>query len=326
MSLTVTQENFDSVASYWKSSDNRLNWSSVFLLPAWLEVWWREFQPEAELYLAAVRRQAGIIGIAPLRVKGTEASFIGSVDVCDYMDFVVAPGKEGDFFNTLFDDLVQKGVNQLDLRNLRPDSTVLGHLVAMARNRGHEVSCRPEAVSLEMDLPASWDDYLMTLTTKQRHELKRKLRRLWEIGKADYHDFHVTKDTGNYMDSFLRLFALSRGEKADFMTARMESFFRSLAEAMAEIGLLRFGVLEVDALPVAITMGFDYHGKLYLYNSAFDPSYGYLSVGVLSKALGIKESIQRGMHKWDFLKGAEIYKYHLGGREVPLYRCQITIK
>ena len=29
--------------------------------------------------------------------------------------------------------------------------------------------------------------------------------------------------------------------------------------------------------------------------------------------------------RFDFLKGAESYKYHLGGREVPIYRCQITI-
>jgi CelD/BcsL family acetyltransferase involved in cellulose biosynthesis len=105
----------------------------------------------------------------------------------------------------------------------------------------------------------------------------------------------------------------------------MESFFRSLAAVMAEIGLLRFGVLEVDGAPAAMVMGFDYNDTMYLYNSSYDPRYRSLSVGVLSKVLCIKESIQRGRKKWDFLKGGEPYKYHLGGKEIPLYRCQIGI-
>jgi CelD/BcsL family acetyltransferase involved in cellulose biosynthesis len=49
-------------------------------------------------------------------------------------------------------------------------------------------------------------------------------------------------------------------------------------------------------------------------------------VGLLCKVLCIKESIQEGKKRFDFLKGAETYKYHLGGGEVPLYSCQITIK
>ena len=110
------------------------------------------------------------------------------------------------------------------------------------------------------------------------------------------------------------------------MTTQMESFFRSLAETMAEAGLLRLGILELNALPVAMTMGFDYNDTMYLYNSGYDPDYSYLSVGLLSKVLGIKESIQRGTRKFDFLKGGEPYKYHLGGREIPLHNCQITIK
>ena len=128
------------------------------------------------------------------------------------------------------------------------------------------------------------------------------------------------------MDTFLKLFSLGHEEKAGFITARRESFFRSLAAAMAEISLLRFGILELDTLPVAIIIGFEYNDSIYLYNSAYDPQYNSLSVGLLCKVLGIKESIEKGKKKWDFLKGNEPYKYRLGGREVPLYRCQIAMK
>ncbi|MBA7640755.1 hypothetical protein ES703_48426 [subsurface metagenome] len=324
--MTITEESFASLTSYWTEAKHNLRWNSVFVLPGWLRVWWQTFGSGAELYLRAVRQGEEIIGIAPLLIRDKTASIIGSADVCDYLDFIVAPGAEGDFFSELLDDLRRKGVSHLDLKPLRPDSTVLTNLVAIARNRKYDVLCHKEGVSVELDLPATWDEYLATLAKKQRHEVKRKLRRLWEAGDVGYRCIEVSQGVGDFMDTFLKLFSLSREEKANFMTARMESFFRSLAEAMAEIGLLRFGILELDALPVAMIMGFDYNDAMYLYNSAYDPKYSYLSVGLLSKVLCIKESIQRGRKKWDFLKGGEPYKYHIGGREIPLYSCHIIIK
>ena len=230
MSFTITQESFDSLTSCWADPSNSLSWNSVFVLSAWLKTWWQELGTGAELYLGAVRQGEKIIGIAPLQVKEGKAFFIGSVDVCDYLDFVVAPGRETDFFNALLDDLRQKGVNHLDLRPLRPDSTVLNSLIGIAQNRGGEVVYHDEGVSVELDLPATWDEYLATLTKKQRHEVRRKLRRLWEAGNVDHHCFEVSQKVGDSMDTFLKLFSLSRGEKANFMTPKMESFFRYLIQ------------------------------------------------------------------------------------------------
>ena len=99
----------------------------------------------------------------------------------------------------------------------------------------------------------------------------------------------------------------------------------ALAEAMAEIKLLRYGILEVAKQPAAMLMGFDYQQAMYLYNSAYDPQFNSLSVGLLSKVLCIRESIALGRKKWDFLKGAEKYKYQLGGSEIRLHNCRVTI-
>ena len=326
MSYTVTQESFDSLTSYWINSGHGLKWGSVFVLPPWLEVWWREFQPKTELYLGVVRQQSNIIGVAPLQLKKGKASFIGSADVCDYMDFAVALGKESHFFSVLLDDLRQRGINYLDLRSLRPDSTVVTSLVGVAQNRGYNVSCHQDAVSLELDLPPTWDDYLGMLTGKQRHEMKRKLRRLGDLGNMNYRVIEDRAAVHDVMDTFLKLFSESRQDKAAFMTDRMESFFRAMAETMTDVKLLRLGILELEALPIAMVTCFDYNDSVYLYNSGYDPQYRSLSVGLLSKALCIKDSIQRGRKRFDFLKGAEAYKYHLGGKEIPLYGCQITIR
>ncbi len=326
MGYTVTEETFASLSSYRTDSRHSLNWGSIFVFPGWSQVWWQVFGTEAELYLRAVRQGDKIIGIAPLLVKEKTASIIGSDDICDYLDFVIAPGMERDFFSVLLDDLRQKSINHLDLRPLRPDSMVLTDLVEIARERKYDIHCQSEDVSLELELPSTFDEYLALLAVKQRHEVKRKLRRLWEAGNVDYHTVEDSAAVRAAMDTFIKLFSESREDKATFMTARMESFFRSLADTMAKAGLLRLGILELDTLPIAMVMCFDYNDCVYLYNSSYNPHYSALSIGLLSKVLCIKDSIQRGKKRFDFLKGGEPYKYHLGGREVPLYSCQITIK
>ena len=221
MNYTLTVESLDGVTSSWDKLSHYLKWSSIFVLPAWLKVWWESFGGESELYLRMLRQGEEIIGFAPLRLDKKTASFIGSTDVCDYLDFVITPGRERDFFKVILDDLREKGINKLDLRPLRHDSTVLAQLVSIAENRGYEVTCRSEDVSLELDLPTTWNEYLAILNAKQRHEVMRKLRRLWEAGNVEHHCIEINREVEDYLDIFLKLFSLSKDEKASFMNPKM---------------------------------------------------------------------------------------------------------
>ena len=87
--------------------------------------------------------------------------------------------------------------------------------------------------------------------------------------------------------------------------------------------IAKLSFLEIDGNPVAAVMCFDYQSTVYLYNNGYDRRYRSLSVGLLSKLLSIKDSIQSGKKTYDLLKGSEPYKYRLGGKPIPLYRCDI---
>jgi CelD/BcsL family acetyltransferase involved in cellulose biosynthesis len=65
---------------------------------------------------------------------------------------------------------------------------------------------------------------------------------------------------------------------------------------------------------------------MFLYNNGYDPQHSLLSLGLVSKVLSIKEGIERGRSRFDFLKGDEEYKRRLGGKEVSLYGCQISLR
>jgi CelD/BcsL family acetyltransferase involved in cellulose biosynthesis len=322
----VTAESFDSISSYRLNDRIALSWRHVFSLPEWLRTWWRHFGADFDLNLCAVRKKGNLLGIAPLMIDGENAIFIGSENVCDYLDFVVVSGKEQAFFETLLSHLRKQGIRQLDLTPLRSDSTVYAHLAPMARDKGYRVLCDKMDVSLEMDLPAAWDDYLHMLNGKQRHEIRRKFRRLYDAADIDYRVLSEWNDTRDRIDLFFTFFRESREDKAIFMTEQMHSFFRELMDALSKLKILKLKILELDGTPAAMALCFDYQSTVYLYNSSYNLQYQSLSVGVLCKALSIKESISNGRKRYDFLKGDEGYKHRMGGKEVPLYRCRIALR
>lgn len=322
---SITEESFDSLTAIWKNS-KRLDWNSIFVLPAWMQAWWEEFGRGQQPFLLNVKAGDETAGIAPLLLKDETASLLGSVDVCDYLDFIVAPGLEDDFFNTLLDYLKNRGIRQLDLGALRPDSTAMTSLVPLAESKGYEVKSHQEDVSPEMELPLTYEQYLSLLDGKQRHELNRKFRNVSEQGKLDYYSVSGRTDLSEALTVFFQMFSESRHDKAAFLTTNMATFFRSLVDEMAKIELARIGALSLDNVPIAMVLYFDYQECVYLYNCGFNPRYESLSAGLLSKVLCIKASIESGKKVFNFLKGNEPYKYRLGGSEVPLYRCVITIR
>ncbi|MBN2239300.1 MAG: GNAT family N-acetyltransferase [Dehalococcoidales bacterium] len=325
MDCSVSTEDFDSVAALYKNTDLSLKWDPLFVLPVWLETWWNSFGGDYQPAVYSVKEGDQIIGIAPLKAKDGELSFIGSSDVCDYLDFVIVPGKEQTFYTTFLEYLEQNEAKQLVLESVRPDSTVANYLSETALLRGCEVSLTPNEVSLDVDLPSTWDEFLGLLNSKQRHETRRKLRRLEESGKVNYYSVGSPAEVNRVMDIFLKMFVESREDKADFLTGQRETFFRTMAANMSEAGIFRFGVFELDEKPVAIVMYFDFKNGIYLYNSGFEAEYLSLSVGLMSKVLCVKESVESGKKVFDFLKGNEVYKYRLGGKEIHLTDYRITL-
>jgi CelD/BcsL family acetyltransferase involved in cellulose biosynthesis len=184
-----------------------------------------------------------------------------------------------------------------------------------------DVTCRPDEVTVSLDLPADLPSYLALLSGKQRHELLRKERRLNEEGEVSYRVKDSTDDAD--IDLFLDFFRESREDKNRFLTPTVELFMRDIINSAEAHGMLRLGILELNSTPIAATLCFEYGGGIYLYNSGYSPDYRWLSAGLLSKYYSIRDSIIKRRLFYDFLKGAEKYKFHLGGKEIGLFRCII---
>ena len=284
----------------------------------------RHLGAPGEPHIAAVYESERLVGIAPLALEDDTAHFLGTHEVCDYQDIVAAPGKSLAVVEAVLDHLRRQGIAHLDLRTLRPDALVLEALKRLAP-RQMAAALSPDDVTFEMTLPDTWEGYLQQLKGKQRHEVRRKLRRLEENGAFAYRMVQDGAALDEAFDTFVTLFRRNRADKADFMSGPMVAYFQDQINALAQRGLLRLSFLEVNAQPAATILCFDYGGVRYLYNSGYDEQFEPLSVGALSNVFTIDNAIAMGCGGYDFLKGPEIYKKRIGGQELGLFRCRLAI-
>ncbi len=327
MALVATEETFQQLWKDWETLLSECPGQRVFQTPTWHHLWWQEMANGAELHLTSFREDGRLVGLAPLMCKSDSLSFLGDTDLWDYHDFVVAPGRDKDFFPYLFDVLERQPWRVFTLTSVPDTSTSLAYLSELCTTRGYTFEQTLEDVAPGLALPATWDEYLALLSKKDRHELRRKLRRL--EGQANFKWYACPsspQDAGAFnrdLTDFFTLMGQSRAEKADFLTADREAFFRRMATRLAEAGLLRLFFMEVEGKRVASAWCFDYSSTRFLYNSGYNPGYSHLSVGLLLNAMSLRQAIEEGKGYFDFLRGNEPYKYDLGAKDVQLYRIVI---
>jgi CelD/BcsL family acetyltransferase involved in cellulose biosynthesis len=127
------------------------------------------------------------------------------------------------------------------------------------------------------------------------------------------------------LDRLFHLMRISNHHKEEFLQRPdMVAFFREMTGAMAAEGMLRFYFLTFDGEAVASVLNFDFGGRLFMYNSGYDPAYAHYAVGLMSKTLLIRDAIENGRSCVDFMRGAESYKYDLGGKDQQVYRLLLT--
>ena len=324
MSYTTAFEHLDDVRDDWLALLAPPRARCVFQHPRWQQVWLDEFDRRGDARFLTVRNDGTLVGLASLLIDGERVAFLGDPNICDYMDFLLTAGQEEAALSAIIDALLTEGHSDFEFWGLRDGSPALALLPQLAGQRGLHVRIEDEAVCPQLDLPPSWDGYLELLGGKNRHELRRKMRRLEKTaGPMEFRVLCSPDEFEQGMDDFLRLMTL-KSDKAQFMTPEMERFFRHVGVALAEEGLGGLYMFELDGRRIASTFCFEDPEETLIYNSGFDPQYAYLSVGLLSKAACLRHAIEDGRRCLDFLRGSEPYKYDLGGKDVHVHRCLIN--
>lgn len=329
---------FDALHAEWNPLLNRARFDTIFLTHEWLSTWW-EYLGEGELWILAFRRpQTGeLVGIVPLYLTGPESdgngvaagtrtlSLVGCIEVSDYLDVIAAQGWEPAVFRAFLRWLYGEGApawDVVDLCNLPQDSRTYVDFPPLAEEAGAAVTVLREDVAPQFRLPLRFETYLeKTVEKKQRHEIRRKMRRAEREAKIGFCMVSPTDNLTAEMDDFIALQQASRDDKAEFMTLEMRRFFNAMAQRMMDIGWLQLSFLTIDGEKAASLLAFEYNKRYLLYNSGYDPdAHAHLSPGWVQLAYAIQYAIAIGCEVFDFMQGDEEYKYRFGSQDYDVMR------
>ncbi len=309
-----------------------------FLRFEYLDAWWQtrgggEWTEDARLAIATARRNGKIIGIAPLFTTKWEGKptllLLGSIEISDYLDLIVRPADLDAFVEELLPFLAdaKNGLpdwQRLDFYNVLDSSPVLQTLQRAAQRQGWLCQAEPFRPYLTIDLPGDWETYLAGIDKKQRHEIRRKMRRAY-TGELPVR-WYIAKDPATIdaeIDDFLHLMELDP-EKARFLTPLMrENFHRTIRCAYNEDCLL-LAFFIVDENKAAAYLSFDYIDQLWVYNSGINNEYMEYSPGWVLLGELLKWSIEHGKKAFDFMRGDEDYKIRFGAKKRDVMRVTLT--
>jgi CelD/BcsL family acetyltransferase involved in cellulose biosynthesis len=315
-----------------------------FLRYEYQNTWWEHkgggewLRQDAKLLLITARENNQLIGIAPLFIaeyENEQAILLnGSIEISDYLDVIVKKDDHAKFISGLLDflasDLTGAGEpspydwSRLDWYNLPDDSPTLLALKEEATKRGwthYEEVYRPTP---RIALNGSFEDYLSGIEKKQRHEIRRKMRRAAEselnvkfilVGQ----DADIEKEINTFFELMIQ-----DPNKANFLNPAMREQMTAVLHEAYKNNYLWLGFLEINGVKTAASLNFDYENKLWGYNSGVSRSHMDLSPGWVLLAHTIQWCCDNGRYEFDFMRGDEDYKYRFGGVNRFVMRFRIT--
>lgn len=304
-----------------------------FLRYEYLNAWWGTRGggewPQAELVLLSAHEGGHLIGIAPLFLAEHEGRpkllLLGSIEISDYLDLIVRPDDLPRFLPALLDALASSHASAgggFDWYNLPEASPTLPALRAESARRGWDLREEIYRPTPYIPLPGDFETYLAGIDKKQRHEIRRKMRRAEESGQNVR--WYIVSDEAVLdaeAEACCHLMAQDPAKQA-FLTQTMRSQMKAMMHAAFKEGYLQLAFMEIDGQKAAGYINFDYGGRIWVYNSGLDPKFRDLSPGWVLLAYLLQWANEHGRREFDFMRGDEEYKYRFGAVNRHVMRVQ----
>jgi CelD/BcsL family acetyltransferase involved in cellulose biosynthesis len=269
-----------------------------------------------------------------------KAVFFGAAYHADYATILAAPGDLERVAAAVVDALAAPPLpdddhpalwDVVDLRRLRcgdPSAdalaTAFGRVEAA---HGWTLNLEREDVCPVATVPddaADLDGFLAHLGKKDRHEIRRKVRRAEAAGAVE---LTPSSDPLADLDAFIDLHQRRWGDAGLFPATpggdASRRFIRRLFEGFGPDGAVRLCFLTVAGRRIAAGITFEYRDTVAYYNAGVDPDARDLSPGVVMIAKYVERAIEAGRHRLDFLRGDEPYKYEWGAVDEPIQRLLV---
>ena len=335
MKFTLCQNFSEIDPNEWNALLEESTADVPFLRHEYLRAWWETRGggewPQAELVLVAARENDQLIGIAPLFLAEHEGQHslmaLGSIEISDYLDVIARKDDLARFISGALDFLASSLTSNwrgFDLYNIPDSSPTLAALKDESEKRGWNYQQEIYRPTPYIALKGDFETYLASVEKKQRHEIRRKVRRAEESGRGVR--WYIVRDAQNIESEIQDFLRLMEGDqnKAKFLTPLMREQMCSCILTACQCGWLWLAFLEVDGQKAAAALNFDYKNRLWGYNSGVDRQFMDISPGWVLLAYTLQWAAENGRDEFDFMRGDEEYKYRFGAVNRHVMRVRAT--
>ena len=291
---------------------------SPFLRPGWLSAWWSAFGG-GQLRILAVRRAGRLVGVLPLRQKGSVLSSPTNWHTPLYEPAVA----DRPALREVVAGILSLHPRRLDLSFLDGEGAAAQELRGLG---GHyRLVERTRWRSPYLAVRGDWEAYWQGVSGNLRHTVRQGSRRLAEMGEVS---LEIESGAERLDDLLAEGFEVeARGWKGQRGTAvasdpQTLSFYTEVARWAASRGLLRLAFLRVDGRALAFHFSLESAGKHYLLKPGYDERFRKAGPGTVLTCRMIERAFSLGLDTYEFLGADDEYKMRWASGVHPRVQIQ----
>jgi CelD/BcsL family acetyltransferase involved in cellulose biosynthesis len=268
-------------------------------------------QSSVSPYLVTAALGSEITCLLPLALNIQNGTIIFPHFANDYNDVLISGGDLAQAVDLLKYALsLQPDCRRIILSKLRPDSTSARFIDYLKNDPDIECRHRETEVYSYIQLPNTFDEYLMSRSKLSRRNIKYALRKAEANGLTSRKLLPAEFEPVGIPETFIRLILDRQNEKCLFRLPHAQSFVQEVLPSLfAKSHMQVFATFKKERI-VAMDLYFVTGNGLIAWNGGFCTAIGRLSPGTALIAFGIQQAIAMGIQEFDFGDGDEDYKEH----------------
>jgi CelD/BcsL family acetyltransferase involved in cellulose biosynthesis len=279
--------------------------ATPFQRPSWVLPWFAAFSP-ADAYFAQVFDDGRLVGVLPLRRR------LGVVrSATNWHTPLFASVATSDIVEDALIRAAARG-SMLLLRLVPEGSSTAAAFARVCRDTlGMSTRSRTLLRSPRVEIAEPWAEYEKRLSKTMLKTLRRRARRLEEIGSVEFEVITEPVHAEAGLQEGLALEAAGwkgRRETAIMADAKVQQFYVEMALGAAHAGRLSLAFLRLGGRAVAFHLDLVDNGVLYGLKSAYAEDLSYVSPSRILRHERIKRAFAEGFNSYEFLGADEPYK------------------
>ena len=315
----------------WQRLLSQTEGANFFQSLEWLTAYWRHFGDEQQLRTFLVEHNGEVIGIVPLTMRRVRlGTRVVGYPLDNWGTFYGPLGRplEQILAAALAELLRNGGWDLLDLRWTRGEQA--GPVAGALSSAGMDADDDAEESVSWVDLPSTWDEYWISLTSKHRNNVRRSERKLAELGNvvclhhrcgAKPDDVDPRWDLYEMCERVARLSWQSTSATGNTLThPSVQEFLRDVHQEAARLGCVSMHLLELSGRPIAYAYNYLLQGRAFGLRAGYDPEFAQASPGSVLLPRMMQEGMRHGDTVFDLGEGASPYKRHWRNRTIASLR------